>query len=157
MKERITIFCRGEEDGGVERKSARNFLVIPKAKRVYLILPDGMATQQVLWLCREILSKEEEEPIVYVFVERGDALSDRLREEFRGQWAIQPIVIGSKATQFGYAADVILTRAGILSTAGLPGAEDLGKWRILRSGNFREVILNVTEILKSMTKQEERI
>ena len=155
MRNAFTVFCRGEEHGAVERKAARNYLVIPNNKRVYLILPDGLEERQVLELCGEILAMEDKDLIVYVFVQRGDALADSLREAFPDRWAIQPVVIGSKANQFIYAADVVLTKAGILSASNTRGTEDLGQWNILRSENLHELIRKAIETVMSGKQREE--
>ena len=155
MRKAFTVFCRGEEDGALERKAARNYLVIPNNKRVYLILPDGMEERQVLELCGEILEMEDSDLIVYVFVQRGGALADMLRKAFPDRWAIQPIVIGSKANKFIYAADVVLTKARFLSASHTSETEDLGQWNILRSENLHDIILNAIENVASGKKRRE--
>ena len=110
----IFINCKTAE-GSVERKAARDYLVIPQTKRVYIVTPGEATEKDVTGICRDILRTETENFVVYVLTPRGSGLPEALKENFSGEPAVRPVVIGKKTEMYLKAADVILTKASILT------------------------------------------
>ena len=120
----IFINCKTAE-GSTERKAARDYLVIPQTKRVYIVTPGEATARDVTAICRDIVRTETENFVVYVLTPRGSGLQETLREQFSGEPAVCPVVIGKKTETYLKAADVILTRASIL-TDPVDAAADVG-------------------------------
>ena len=153
MSQIITITCN--EAGGMERKIARNYLVIPQNRRVYLIAPGAAGSREVLALCREILNREGENVTVYVYVNRGGELPLILKHRFVGEDRIRPVIVGKGTEQFLKAADVVLTRSKVLlSPEEAPQKKE--KKQLLIASSVKEAISKAKRFLDGSKKMEKR-
>lgn len=100
----------------VGRENARNFLVIPANRRVYLVMSGGMGSGDLQGICDRFLRTESGDYTVYVLVGRNDDLRDKLRERYKDKTQIQIIAFTDKVNLFMEAADVVITKPGGLSS-----------------------------------------
>ena len=115
MKNKLLIVSRNRESGLIEKKAARNYLVIPQHKKVYLIIPSDIESDVILSLCEEISENETGDYVTYIFVKRGSELSETLNSRFPDRKHFRPVVISKIKNMYVNSADIILTRAGLVS------------------------------------------
>lgn len=92
------------------RWAARNYLVIPQDKRVYLFLAEGLPFEQVLNICVEMLDTENEDFLLYVLLPRDSELRERLTQKFAGEESIRLITVTKHLNLYMEGADAVLTR-----------------------------------------------
>lgn len=90
--------------------AARNYLVIPQDKRVYLFLAGGMRYEDVLNICVEMLSEEDESFLLYVLLPRDSEIRERLSRKFSAETGIRVITLTKKLNIYMQGADAVLTR-----------------------------------------------
>ena len=90
--------------------AARNYLVIPQDKRVYLFLAAGMRFEEVRDICVEMLSAEDESFLMYVLLPRDSEIKERLEQKFRSEDSIRMITLTKRLNIYMEGADVVLTR-----------------------------------------------
>lgn len=90
--------------------AARNYLVIPQDKRVYLFLAGGMSYEQVRDICVEMLSAEDKSFLLYVLLPRDSEIRDQLSDKFSADDSIRVITLTKKLNIYMEGADVVLTR-----------------------------------------------
>lgn len=108
----IFISCRGA-DGDSQRHIARDYLVIPQNRRVYIISRGDASDREIINICSDIVETETRDFVVYVLVSRDGPLKDSLRNAFPGNSPVRPVVAGRKTEVYINAADVILTKTNI--------------------------------------------
>lgn len=107
------------------KAAARNALVIPEKRRVYLVMSGGMGSGNLQSICDSFAQLERADQTVYVLVGRNDELCEKLRDRYRKQKSIQIITFTTQVYLFMEAADVLITKPGGLSsteaiTLGIP-------------------------------------
>ena len=90
--------------------AARNYLVIPQDKRVYLFLAAGMRFEEVRDICVEMLNTEDEGFLMYVLLPRDSEIKERLEQKFRSQDSIRMITLTKRLNLYMEGADVVLSR-----------------------------------------------
>ena len=55
----------------IGKAAARNYLVIPRDRRIYLIIPDGLRAEDIAHLCKELSQSEREDHAVYIPTKRS--------------------------------------------------------------------------------------
>ena len=89
---------------------ARNYLVIPQDKRVYLFLAGGMCFEEVRDICVEMLDAEDESFLLYVLLPRDSEIKEQLEQKFRGEGSIRLITVTKSLNVYMEGADVVLTK-----------------------------------------------
>lgn len=93
-----------------DKKAARNYLVIPENRRVYLLLSDGISYEEIRDVCDELLRTENENFLFYVFVSRGCEKGELLKRRYQTEERVQIITLNKKLSVYMESADVILTK-----------------------------------------------
>lgn len=96
--------------------AARNYLAIPQDRRVYLVMSGGMGSTGLLALCEALTDAESGDFGVYVLVGRSDELRERLEVRFKGEPSVHIVTFTEKVNLYMEAADVLLSKAGGLSS-----------------------------------------
>lgn len=104
---------------GPSRSEARNFLVIPKHKRVYLINTMGLKPAYVTDLCEYLTGLEKRDALIYVLADREseiyEKLSKKLRKRLPDEPMLQTAAYSEKENFYISAADVVINAAdGVL-------------------------------------------
>lgn len=94
----------------IGRRAARNYLVIPQDKRVYLLISDGLRYEEVRDICAEMLGKESSDFLLYILVQRDSDIKALIEQKFRGESSIRVITVTKKINIYMEGADVVLTR-----------------------------------------------
>jgi len=114
MKNKLVVINYDKKKGEPRKKAARNYLVIPQSKRVYLIMSKELDKDTIFEMCDEIISTETRPYMVYIYVRRESNLFDLLKERYGELTQIQPVIIGKKTEMYINAADIILTKTTLL-------------------------------------------
>lgn len=113
MKGKMIFIKCNNADENAQRHVARDYLVIPQNKRVYIISRGDASDREIMNICNDIVGSESRDFIVYVFVPRDGALKDSLKNAFPGNSPVKPVVAGHKTEVYLNAADVVLTKLNI--------------------------------------------
>lgn len=100
----------------IGRKAARNTLIIPEIRRVYLVMSGGMGSGALQSIGDLFLKKEKGDFMVYIMVGRNGDLGDKLRERYKSNPRVQIVTYTSKVHLFMQAADVVVSKPGGLSS-----------------------------------------
>ena len=92
------------------RRGARNYLVIPQDKRVYLLLAGGMRFEEVRDICVGMLEAEDTDFLLYVLLPRDSDIKERLAQKFRDASGICVITLTKHLNIYMEGADAVLTR-----------------------------------------------
>ena len=96
--------------------SARNYLVIPQEKRVYLFLAGGMGYKEVRDICLEMLSAEDEDFLLYVLLPRDSDIREKLSQLFYRESSIRVITLTKRLNIYMEGADVVMTKPRALES-----------------------------------------
>ena len=104
---------------GPTRAEARNFLVIPKKKRVYVINSMGLKPSYVSNLCEYLAGLEKKDALIYVLADREselyEKLSRKLKKKLPDEPMIQTAAYSERENFYIAAADVAINAAdGVL-------------------------------------------
>ena len=94
----------------IDKKAARNYLVIPENRRVYLLLSHGISYEEIRDICDEMLRTENESFLFYVFVRRGCEKGELLKRRYEKEERVQIITLNKKLSVYMESADVMLTK-----------------------------------------------
>lgn len=94
----------------LSKRAARNYLVIPQEKRVYLFLAGEMRYEEVRDICVGMLDTEDEDFLLYVLLPRDSEIKEPLEQKFRGENSIRVITLTKKLDIYMEGADVVLTK-----------------------------------------------
>ena len=89
---------------------ARNYLVIPQEKRVYLFLAGGMGFEEVRDICLEMLGAEDEDFLLYVLLPRDSEIREKLGQLFAQENSIRVITLTKRLNIYMEGADVVMTK-----------------------------------------------
>ena len=92
-----------------ERVSAREYLLIPLSKTVYVVLTEGASPRAVVSICESVAGSVSGDFSIYVCCSRESGIGDVVREHFGENSPVRPIVIGNKTGMYVSAADVIFS------------------------------------------------
>ena len=107
------------------KAAARNYLVIPRNRRVYLLIPEGLELKDVERLCEELGRSEKEDYVLYIPTPRCSVLRDKLVEYSAGNSSIRIITYTRQLNLYIESADAMLLKPdSLMSTeaavAGVP-------------------------------------
>ena len=105
--------------GQMGRQAARNYLVIPQSRRVYLIHCRGLSTGNIEDICDSLIREESHDYAVYLLVGREESKRDDLLAYYGTSGRINVITYTEKVNVYMEAADVMLAKSvGIISAEG---------------------------------------
>lgn len=99
----------------MSREEARNYLEIPVDKPVVLLMGGGVGCGNMIELCREVMSQDEES-LIYVLVGRNSKLGDKLNDAYGAGGRVFPVPFTKEVNVYMKAADVMISKAGGLSS-----------------------------------------
>ena len=99
-----------------EKSVARNYLVIPQSKAVFLIMSGGVGCGNILELCDELIRQNSGDYVAYVLVGRNSELKEKIDEQYKNQDNIQAVTFTEKVNLYMNAADVMISKPGGLSS-----------------------------------------
>jgi hypothetical protein len=91
------------------RENARNFLVIPKTKKLFLIFTDNMTSDDVILLCRSIRDNSTRSYYVFVVSSRESEMPSLIKKEFGDDAPIKSVTVSKRIGIFLQAADVTIS------------------------------------------------
>ena len=91
------------------REKARNFLVIPKSKKLFLIFSDNMTSDDVVLLCRSIRDNSSVNYYVFVVSSRESEMPHIIEKEFGDDLSIKSVTVSKRIGIFLQAADVTIS------------------------------------------------
>ena len=108
-----------------EKNAARNYLVLPKEKKIYLLMSGGVGCEYVQDLCDALCRAEAGDFSVCVLAGRNEEMRDRLQDRYHGDPRVRIITFTKQVNVYMKAADVMLSKPGGLSSteaavAGIP-------------------------------------
>ena len=121
MKNKLIVINYDNSQNSTITKAARNYLVIPSGKRVYLVISKDMTIDTVFEICDGIIENESEDFAVYVYVRRDGDFRERLVEKYGAGSRVSPVVVGKMTEMYINAADIVLTKATLLKVPKEPG------------------------------------
>ena len=95
--------------GSENRDKARNFLVIPKTKKLLLVFSDSMTAEDVILLCKSIKDGQQNNYYVFVISSRNSDIPSVINNEFGEDPAIKSVVVSKKIGIFLQAADATVS------------------------------------------------
>lgn len=102
---------------GFNRETARNYLVIPKKKQIYMLNSSGIGRKMISEMC-ERLTAPGGDCTVYIAARRDDETFERLQADHSGNPRVQVIAYTQKINVYLKAADVVFAKpVGGISTA----------------------------------------
>ncbi len=109
----------------IGKAAARNYLVIPRNRHIYLLIPDGLAYETIIRLCEELSEAEQEDFALYIPTPRCSTIRDQLIDYAERNSHIRIITYTTKLNLYLESADAMLLKPEpIFSTeaavAGVP-------------------------------------
>ena len=99
------------------KAEARKALGIPENARVYLIMTGGIGCGDAVSLCDTLLALPDEDALLCVLAGRNEELLQALNERFGGESAVRAIPFTDRVSVYMRASDVLLSKAGGISSA----------------------------------------
>ena len=99
------------------RAEARAALDIPEAARMYLIMTGGIGCGDALGLCERLLRVPDEDMLLCVLAGRNQELLEALDRACHGEPRVRPVPFTDQVSAYMRAADVLLSKAGGISSA----------------------------------------
>lgn len=100
----------------IGRKAARNYLMIPEDRRVYLVMSGGIGVSGLGELCDALSRAESGAYTAYVLTGRNSDMQETLQKRYGGDRHIQVITFTEKVNMYMEAANVLLSKPGGLSS-----------------------------------------
>ena len=100
----------------IQKKQARNHLVIPSDKKMYLIMTGGMGCGNILELCNGLLKNPDKNIIIYVLCGKNDSLKQKIDQLHQTDARVQAVVFTKEVSIYMKAADVLLSKSGGISS-----------------------------------------
>lgn len=98
------------------KEEARNYLVIPTDRQMYLIMTGGLGCGNVIDLCKEILKSTGAHASIYVLAGRNNDLHEEIQKRFFGDERIQTVTFTQRVNIYMNAADVLISKPGGISS-----------------------------------------
>ncbi|MBR4131512.1 MAG: hypothetical protein IKT99_00920 [Oscillospiraceae bacterium] len=99
------------------KSEAREALGIPMEKKLYLVMTGGIGCGDAIGLCDRLLVLPDEDALICVLAGRNQELLDRLEEKNGGSDSVRAIPFTDQVSAWMHAADVLLSKAGGISSA----------------------------------------
>lgn len=100
----------------IDKDAARNYLVIPQSKAVFLIMSGGVGCGNILELCDELINRNETNYVAYILVGRNSELKEKIDVRYANHPQIQAVTFTEKVNLYMNAADVLISKPGGLSS-----------------------------------------
>ncbi|HWR30820.1 MAG TPA: glycosyltransferase [Negativicutes bacterium] len=98
------------------RCNARNFLVIPTDKKMYLVMTGGLGSGNVKDLCNEILRDKGDNIVIFVLTGRNSDLKANLEKLYKNDDRVQIMTFTEIVNIYMCAADVLISKPGGISS-----------------------------------------
>ncbi len=102
---------------GVTKPQARELLGIPARAKVYLIMTGGIGCGDAISLCDALMELPDEDAVICVLAGRNQELLDQLKTKYNGCGKVRPVSFTDQVDIYMRAADVLLSKAGGISSA----------------------------------------
>ena len=102
---------------GMSKAEARKALGIPTQAKVYLIMTGGIGCGDAISLCDTLTELPDEDAVIYVLAGRNQELLDNLHEKYGANGEVHPVAFTDQVNVYMRAADVLLSKAGGISSA----------------------------------------
>ena len=99
------------------KAEAREALGIPMEKKLYLVMTGGIGCGDAIGLCDKLLILPDEDELICVLAGRNQELLDRLNEKYGDREDVRAIPFTDQVSLWMRAADVLLSKAGGISSA----------------------------------------
>ena len=99
------------------KPEARKKLGIPSKAKVYLIMTGGIGCGDAISLCDTLLKLPDEDAVICVLAGRNQELLDRLNDKYGARSEVMPVAFTDQVHIYMRAADVLLSKAGGISSA----------------------------------------
>ena len=99
------------------KPEAREKLGIPSQAKVYLIMTGGIGCGDAISLCDTLLKLPDEDAVICVLAGRNRELLDRLNDKYGARKDVMPVPFTDQVHIYMRAADVLLSKAGGISSA----------------------------------------
>ena len=94
----------------IGKMAARNYLVIPRSKRVYLLMSEGLSGNYIIRLCEELKNSEQHDYLVYIPTVRYSEIKDQLMKYSMKDPHVRVITYTQKLNLYIESADVMLLK-----------------------------------------------
>ena len=101
----------------MSKAEARSMLGIPASAKVYLIMTGGIGCGDAVSLCDTLLALPDEDALICVLAGRNRELLDALNEKYGADGAVRAVPFTDQVCAYMHAADVLLSKAGGISSA----------------------------------------
>lgn len=101
----------------MSKAEARGILGIPEHTKIYLIMTGGIGCGDAISLCDTLLAMPDEDALIYVLAGRNQELLDGLNEKYGAEGEVRAIPFTDQVCAYMHAADVLLSKAGGISSA----------------------------------------
>lgn len=101
----------------LSKKKARELLDIPPHAKMYLVMTGGIGCGDALGLCEKLLKVPDEDALLCVLAGRNQELLDKLRETYADFPGVRAVSFTDQVHVYMRAADVLLSKAGGISSA----------------------------------------
>ena len=101
----------------MSKSEARGILGIPEQAKVYLIMTGGIGCGDAISLCDTLLALPDSDALIYVLAGRNQELLDGLTEKYGAQGEVRAIPFTDQVCAYMHASDVLLSKAGGISSA----------------------------------------
>ena len=98
------------------RQEAREALGIPTDKRMILVMTGGVGCDNMTALCDEVVTATDERVVTYVLVGKNNRMQKELVQRYGEDGPIRPVPFTTEVHTYMRAADVLMTKAGGLSS-----------------------------------------
>ena len=101
----------------ISKTEAREALGIPLQAKVYLIMTGGIGCGDAVSLCDTLLELPDEDAVICVLAGRNQELLDDLHAKYGSNDEVRPVAFTDQVNLYMRAADVLLSKAGGISSA----------------------------------------
>lgn len=99
------------------KAEARAAIGIPEGAKMYLVMTGGIGCGDAIGLCDKMLEVPDEDMLLCVLAGRNQELLDGLSERYGENGSVRAIPFTDKVSAYMRAADVLLSKAGGISSA----------------------------------------
>ncbi len=99
------------------KEEARSILGIPVNAKVYMIMTGGIGCGDAISLCDALLTMPDEDALIYVLAGRNEELLNGLNEKYSTESEVRALPFTDQVCTYMHAADVLLSKAGGISSA----------------------------------------
>ena len=107
----------GEFRASMTKAEAREKLGIPAQAKVYLIMTGGIGCGDAMSLCDTLMELPDEDAVIYVLAGRNRELLESITEKYGTCKEIKAVSFTDQVNVYMRAADVLLSKAGGISSA----------------------------------------